>query len=104
MPADVASPCSRALWITSGGPHRNLTKGQLTVQDHGHTGQEKTMFLHPEISSQLASERRSDMLTSARNQRLARQLRTRSGTAQQSTRRPRRPLRVVGRLFTAFQP
>jgi len=61
------------------------------------------MFLHPEISSRLARERRSDTLTSARNQRLARQLRTGSGTAQQPTRHPRLPRRVAGRLLTAFQ-
>ena len=61
------------------------------------------MFLHPEISIQLAHERRSDKLTSARNQRLARQLRTGPGTAQQPARHPRLPLRVVGRLLTAFQ-
>ena len=61
------------------------------------------MFMHPETSSQIARERRSDMMKSAQNQRLARQLRTEPGTAQQPTRRLRRPLGVVGRLLAAFQ-
>jgi hypothetical protein len=61
------------------------------------------MFLHPQISSQLAGERRSEMLTQARNQRLARQFRSEPGTAQQTARHLRRPLRAVGRLLTAFQ-
>jgi hypothetical protein len=61
------------------------------------------MFMHPQISSQLAHERRSDMLTRAQNQRLARQLRGEPGTTQRSIRRLRRPIGVVGRVLTAFQ-
>jgi hypothetical protein len=61
------------------------------------------MFMHPEISSQLAAGRRSDMLTRAQNQRLARQLRGGAGTTQPPARRLHRPLRVVGRLLTALQ-
>ncbi len=61
------------------------------------------MYMHPEITSQLAHERRSDMLTSAQNQRLARQFRGEPGTGEQPTRRLRRPLRLAGRLLTAFQ-
>lgn len=61
------------------------------------------MIMHPETSSQNARVRRSDMMKSAQNQRLARQLRTEAGTAQQPTRRLRRPLGVVGRLLAAFQ-
>jgi hypothetical protein len=40
------------------------------------TRQEKAMYMHPEISKQLADERRRDMLTDAQNDRLARQART----------------------------
>lgn len=61
------------------------------------------MFMHPEISRQLAGERRSDMLTRAQNQRLARQFRGEPGKPQPPARRLRRPLGLVGRLFTAFQ-
>ncbi len=61
------------------------------------------MYMHPEIAGQLARERRNDMLTSAQNRRLARQFRGEPGTGEQPTRRLRRPLRLVGRLLTAFQ-
>ncbi len=61
------------------------------------------MFLHPQTGSRLAHERRSEMLTQAQNQRLARQFRSEPGTAEQPARRLRRPLRAVGRLLTAFQ-
>jgi hypothetical protein len=41
------------------------------------------MYMHPEISRQLADERRRDMLTDAQNDRLARQFRSESATAPQ---------------------
>lgn len=40
------------------------------------------MFMNPYIGRELARERQRDMLTHARNQRLARQLRTESGAPQ----------------------
>lgn len=61
------------------------------------------MFMHPEISSQLARQRQNDMLASAQRRRLARQLRGEHRTSGQPARRLRRPLRMAGRLFTAFQ-
>jgi hypothetical protein len=62
------------------------------------------MIMHPETSSQNARVRRNDMMKSAQNRRLARQLRTEAGTTQQpTTRRLRRPPGVVGRLLAAFQ-
>lgn len=61
------------------------------------------MFMHPEFSSQFAGERRNEKLMRAQNQRLARQFRGEPGTTQPPARQFRRPLRVVGRLFTAFQ-
>ena len=48
----------------------------------GQSTQEKTMFMNPYIGRELARERQRDMLTHARNQRLARQLRTESGAPQ----------------------
>jgi len=62
------------------------------------------MFLHPRISSQLASERRNEMLTDAQNRRLTRQVRDGARTTQPPARRLRSPLQVVGRLLAAFQP
>lgn len=61
------------------------------------------MYVHHQTSSQIARERHSDMMKSAQNQRLARQLRTGPGTAQPPARQLRRPLGVVGRLLAAFQ-
>lgn len=61
------------------------------------------MTMHPHISSQLANDRQNEMLTRAQSQRLARQLRAESKTAQPPTRRLPQPLRVVARLLTAFQ-
>lgn len=61
------------------------------------------MTMHPHISSQLADDRRNEMLTRAQSRRLARQLRLGSETARQPTRRLPQPLREVARLLTAFQ-
>jgi len=54
------------------------------------------MFTHPDLSSQIASDRHRELLASAEQQRLARQLRTQarasrpSGRAAQRLRRPPR--------------
>lgn len=61
------------------------------------------MYMHPEISGQLARERRIDKLAAARNQRLVRQFRGEPRTSEQPTRRLRQPLRLVGRLLAALQ-
>jgi hypothetical protein len=55
------------------------------------------MYMHPEISRQLADERRRDMLTKAQNDRFARQFRGESATA-----RHRQP--VTYRLWRRVRP
>jgi hypothetical protein len=61
------------------------------------TRQEKTMFLNPQISKQLADEHRRDLTTDARQQTLARQARAGSGPA--SHRQP-----LTNRLWRRLRP
>jgi hypothetical protein len=61
------------------------------------------MYTHPDISSQISSERQRDRLARAEQQRLAQQLRTLTRAAQQAERpEPRlgRALRMAARLRT----
>jgi hypothetical protein len=55
------------------------------------------MFINPEISKQLATEHRRDLLADAQQQSFARQLRTESGTA--SHRQP-----LTYRLWRRLRP
>ena len=68
--------------------------------------QEKTMFIHPSISRELARERQREMLAQARRQRLARRFHAESGTAQhreQPWQRLHRALRAAAGLRAAPQ-
>jgi len=65
------------------------------------TRQEKTMFINPQISKQLADEHRRDLTTDARQQSFARQFRAGSGTAAQ---RPPLSYRLWRRLRPVTQP
>jgi len=47
------------------------------------------MFTHPHLSYQIASDRHRDMLASAQQQRLARQLRARTGASRPARRAQR---------------
>ncbi|MGP8000975.1 MAG: hypothetical protein ACLPKI_27180 [Streptosporangiaceae bacterium] len=56
------------------------------------------MFIHPHLSSQLASNRHREMLASAEQHRLARQLRAQTKTsspARRTAQRLRRSLRIT---------
>jgi hypothetical protein len=61
------------------------------------------MFTHPYLSSQIASDRHREMLASAEQQRLARQLRAQARASQPAGRaagRLRRSLRIAARHTT----
>ena len=59
------------------------------------------MLMNPCISSQLADERRRDMLADAQHRSLVRQASAHSGTTRQLTQRLRRHLRADARPRTA---
>ncbi len=61
------------------GTHRGPASEKSKTTDL--TRQEKAMHMHPEISRELAGQRHREMLTEARNDRLARQFRGESQTA-----------------------